>query len=320
MTAKSQLGIAEESVFGTYVAPTRFHEFMSSPIEYERERITSQAWRAGQRTVSAVRTKQGRVTGGGTVPMEVANKGFGLWFKHLFGAVATTTPGGGTLSRDHTFTLGDLVGKSLAVQVGVEDRGGTARPLSFLGCKVALGTFRCAVGGLLEFEPEIIIRDLDTAQTLGVATYPSGMELFSFVEGSITVGGVATAINQCEFTVDNALNTDDFAFGSPLRRAVPEPAIRPILGSVDADFVDLVAFNRFKNNTEAAIVLLFEGSTIEGALKYKVEITMPSCFTLGDTPKVEGVEEARQPLRFQAFAPAAGEPITLVYRTTDVAP
>jgi hypothetical protein len=319
MTAKSQLGVAEEVTFGTYVAPATFNEFLSESLEYERERIQSQAWRAGQRTASELRFKAGRITGGGAIPMEVANKGMSKWFKHLFGAVAITTPGGGTLSRDHSFTLGDLEGKSLSVQVGKEDRGGVARPFSYLGCKVTRGTFRCALGELLTFEPELIIRDLSTAQSLGVASYPSTLELFSFVEaGTVTIGGTATPVNEFELTVDNRLNPDDFAFGSALRRDVPEPALREVTGTFNADFTDFTAFNRFVNGTIATLVLKFTGSIIEGALNYEVEFTV-NIRTDGETPKVDGPDETRQPLRWMALAPAAGEPITMRLRTTDTA-
>lgn len=318
MTAKSQLGLAEEVTFGTYVAPATFNEFLSESLEYERERIQSQAWRAGQRTASELRFKAGRIGGGGSIPMEVANKGMSKWFKHLFGAVAITTPGGGTLSRDHTFTLGDVKGKSLAVQVGKEDRTGTVRPFSYLGCKITRGTFRCAVGELLTFEPELIIRDVDTAQTLGTASYPSTLELFSFVEaGTLTIGGTQTPVNAFELTVDNKLNTDDYAFGSGFRRDVPEPALRDVTGTMNADFTDLTAFNRFKNGTIATLILKFTGSIIEAALAYEVEFTL-NIRTDGETPKVDGPDETRQPLAFMALAPAAGEPITMRLRTTDV--
>jgi hypothetical protein len=314
MTAKSQLGVAEEVTFGTYVAPATFNEFLSESLEYEREWIESQAWRAGQRVLSQSRVKQGRVTGGGTLEFEVANKGMSKWWKNLFGAVGITTPGGGTLSRDHSFTLGDTYDKSLSVQVGKEDRTGTVRPFSYLGCRTTRGTFRCAVGELLTYSAEIAIRDVTTAQTLGTATYATGQELFSFVEGSVTIG-TATPVNQAEVTIDNRLNLDDFAFGSSLRRAVPEPALRDVTGTLNADFVDLDDFNRFKDGTIATLVLLFQGSIIEAALRFEVEFTV-NIRSDGDTPKVEGPEEARQPIRWKAVA-GAGEPITLRYRTTD---
>jgi hypothetical protein len=318
MTANSQLGVAEEVTFGTYVAPVTFNEFLSEGLEYEREWITSQGWRAGQRTYNANRRKQGRVTGGGPIAFELANKGMSKWLKHTFGAVAITTPGGGTLSRDHTFTLGDVDPLSLSVQVGKEDRSSTVRAFSYLGCKVASAGFHCAIGEFLTYTPELLIRDVTTAQTLGTATYPSAQELFTFVEGSLTIEGVATPVNEFDLTVDNMLNSEDFAFGSSLRRRGVAAAIRPITGSLNADFPDLVDFNLFKNGTVSTLVLLFQSPTIiEAALKYEVEFTVEVVFD-GDTPKVEGPDEVRQPLRYTGVVPTAGgEAISVRLRTTD---
>jgi hypothetical protein len=319
MTAKSQLGVAKEGTYGTYVAPTTFNEILSENIDYTRETLRSQGWRAGQQTYSQNRRKPGRVTGGGDISFEVANKGFGKWFENLFGAVAITTPGGGTLSRDQTFTLATPDALSLMIQKGVEDRPGIVDVFSFLGCKVTSGTFSCSIGGFLMFTPNIIIRDVDTAQTLGVASYPATQELFTFVEGALTIGGTVTPVKTFNLTVDRETDSDDFAFGSGLRRPGRANAIAKVTGDCDADFVDLVAFNRFKNATDATLVLLFQASIIEGALRYEVEITA-NVLSEGDTPKIEGPEESRMPIRFVAEVPTAGgEAITLKYRTTDTA-
>src|SRR6266545_3595256 len=137
MGVKSQIGVAEESTWGTYVAPTRYFELLSAELALTKETIESAAWRAGVPVVNASRRKKGATRSEGPLRMEIANKGFGLLFKHMLGAVTTTTPGGGTLTRDHTATFGDLFGKGLSVQQGADDRTATVRPFSFPGCKVA---------------------------------------------------------------------------------------------------------------------------------------------------------------------------------------
>lgn len=320
MTAKSQIGIAEESVFGTYVAPTRFHELLREGVVITRERIESQAWRSGQRVASAERTKPGRRQGGGPIELELPSKGAGLLLKHLFGSVATTTPGGGVNSRDHTFKLGDLEGLSLTYQAGREDRAGTVRAFSYTGCKVTRGTFRCALGEWLRVETELLPRDVTTAEALATASYPTGLEGFTFVEGSLTVEGNSVGVRSFDLTVDNRLNADDFAFGSALRRDVPEPALREVTGNFDLDFDSLDEWNLYANATVSTLVLLFEGSTIEGALKYGVQITAECVFN-GTDPTTDGPEESRLPMPFKIYDPeGATEPIELRYRTTDTSP
>jgi hypothetical protein len=319
VTAKSQLMLAEEATFGVYATPNRAFEFTGEGIDWSRERIESRAWRAGQRVISAARWKPGRISVGGSLDLEVANKGFGILFKHALGAIATSTPGGATSTRDHKATLGDLKGKSLTIQVGIEDRGGVVRPFSFLGCKITTWELRCAVGELLTMSLGILGRDLDTSQTLETPVYPSGQELFSFVEGSLTVGGSSVPVREFAISGDNRLPDDDYAFGSALRRDVPEPALRQITGTFNADFDGLTEFNRFKNGTEAQLLLRFEASVIEASYRYTVQITANVRYD-GEAPKVSGPEETRQPIAFAVTAPATGEPIEILYRTTDTSP
>jgi hypothetical protein len=168
------------------------------------------------------------------------------------------------------------------------------------------------------FTPELLIRDVATAESLGVATYPSAQELFTFVEGSLMVEGVATPINQWDCNIDNVINPDDFAFGSALRRRGVAGAIRPVTGTFNADFADLTLFNAFKNGTVSTLVLLFQSPTIiEGALKYEAEFTIEVVFD-GETPKVEGPDEVRQPMPWTAVVPVAGgEAVSFRLRTTD---
>ena len=315
MTAKSQLGAAQESAFGTYVAPTRYYEFTGEGMTWDQERIESRAWRAGTRVISSSRWKPGGISVAGNVDMEVANQGFGLWFNNAFGAGTITTPGTAT-ARLHTFTLGDLVGKSMSIQAGIEDRGGTALPFSFLGCKVQTFEFRCAVGELLTVSANVLGQDLATAQALGTASYPSNQELFSFIEGTLTIAGGTVNVREFAMLVDNRL-TDDFIFGSGQTREPTEPALRQVSGTFNADFVGLTEFNRFKNGTEAELNLIFDtGTVIEGALTYKAEITANVRYD-GETPSIDGPEAVNLPVAYTVTAPGAGEPVTLDYQTTD---
>jgi hypothetical protein len=311
-----QLGLVAESTYGTFVTPTRFLEFVSESVKLGRPRIEAAGLRPGRRVLKTGRWKAGRKEVGGSVEFEVASKGFGLVFLHMLGAVTITTPGGGTLTRDHTHTLGNLRGKSLTIQVGREDRSATVRPFSYLGCKIASWELGCSIDEILKLTLEILGQDESTAQSLAVASYASGDELFVFTEGALTVAAVSTPVREFALSGDNALAEDDYALGSALRREAVEPALREISGTLNADFTDLTAYNRFVNGTEATLELTFTGALIEGALNFQVKITANVRFD-GETPEVGGPEENRLPLPYKVIAPAAGEPITLLYRTTD---
>lgn len=312
-----QLGLVAESTFGTYVAPTRFLEFVSESIKLGRPRIEAAGLRPGRRVLRTGRWKAGRKEVGGSIELEVASKGFGLVFLHMLGAVAITTPGG-TLPRDHTHTLGNLRGKSLTIQVGRQDRAGVVQPFSYLGCKIASWEMACALDEVLKLTLEPMGRDESTAQSLASATYASGDEVFVFTEGSLTIAAVATPVREFSMAGDNALAEDDYALGSALRREAVEPALRMISGNLDADFTDLTAYNRFVNGTEGTLELTFTGGVIETSFNFQVKITANVRFD-GETPEVGGPEENRQPLLYKVIAPASGEPFTLLYRTSDTA-
>lgn len=322
MGTGAQLGISEETTFGTYVAPTRFFEFVEESVTLDIARIESQGWRANQRVLRTGRWRPGRKLVAGDVTLELQSKSMGLFFKHAFGAIATTTPGGGTLSRDHTATLGNLRGKSLTLQVGRDSRdvASTVRPFSYTGVKIRRWQLSCALNQLTLMKMSIVGQEESTAQALATASYATAIEVFSFVEGTLTVGGAATPIKSVMVDVDNALADNDHALGSQLMREPLEPAIRNILGDFDADFVDLTAYNRFVNGTEATLVLLFQGSIIETTLRFQTEVTANVRFD-GKTPVVSSPQEVRlSTMPFKVIAPTAGEPITAVYRTTDTAP
>lgn len=322
MGTGAQLGIIEEVTYGTFLAPTRFFEFVNESITLDIGRIESQGWRANQRVLRTGRWRSGRRLVAGDITLELQNKSMGLWFKHAFGTIATTTPGGGTLTRDHTATLGNLKGKSLTIQVGRDSRdaSSTVRPFSYTGCKVRRWEISCALNQLALLKLGIVGQDESTAQSLATASYATGIELFSFIEGSLTIAAVATPVKSAMIGVDNALPDDDYALGSALMREPLEPALRNATGDLDADFTDLTAYNRFINGTEATLDLLFVGSTIEGALKYQVDVAANVRFD-GKTPVVSNPQEIRlSSMPFKVIAPAAGEPITAVYRTTDTVP
>lgn len=316
MTAKSQLGVAAESTYGTYTAPTKFFPFRGEGLTWSRDRIESQTWEAGSRVVSSSRWKPGQINVAGTVELEAASKDFGIWFAQAFGAGTTTTPGTAT-ARLHTYTLGDLVGKSMTVQAGIEDRGGTVRPFSFTGCKVSQMTFNCAVGDLLTVSVDLVGQDVTTAQALGTASYASSPELFSFVEGTLTIEGGTVIAKALSLAINNQLSTDDYTFGSALMREAQEPALRQITGTLDCDFDDLTHWDRFYGGSEATLVALFQtSSVIEGSLKYQIELTANVRYD-GETPTISGPEAVRQPVAFAVTAPAAGTTIALGYQNTD---
>jgi len=316
----AQLGIAEESTYGTPVTVTRFYEYLSEGLALEIERIESQALRSGTRIQRSDRWSSGQKSVGGDVEMELANKSFGLLFKHMLGAVTSAQPdaGGNPTVWEHTFSPGDLP-TSLTVQVGRTDVGGTTRPFTYHGCRVASWKIEAAVGEIAKVSATLLGEDEDTVTALAPASYPSATALMTFVNGSLSLAGGAHDVKAFSLEADNGLADDRYFLGSQLRKQPLEADMREYTGELGTEFQDLTAYNRFVTGTEAALVLLFEGATISGAFKFATQITANVRFD-GETPTVGGAEIIEQPLQFKCLGNTSGTALTILYRTTDTTP
>lgn len=316
----AQIGYVAESTFGTYAAPTRFLDFNSEGIKRESEPIESSGLRASKRVLRSSRWALNHKGVAGDVEHEVTSKGFGLLFKHALGAVVIATPGGGTTSRTHTHTLADPYGLSLTVQVGRPDVSGTVQPFSYLGCKIAEWELSCEIDGILTWKHTLDGRTETTAETLATASYAASDELLVWTGCTVTVGGASFDATGFTLAGNNGLKTDRYYLnGSGLKKEQVAAEMVELSGELTGDFEGLTAYNRFVNGDEAEIVFTAEGSTIEGAIKYGVEVTLPACRFDGETPNVEGPDTLGQTLPFKVLDDGTNEPITLVYTTTDTA-
>jgi hypothetical protein len=316
----AQLGFAAESTVGTYATPDHFTEMLQESLKLQIERIESKAIRASNRVLRSDRWVANKKGVSGDVQFEVANKGFGLLFKHMLGAATVTTPTGATDTRLQTFTLDDMDGLSLTVQVGRPDTSGTVQPFSYLGCKVTSWELSNAVDGLLALTLSFDGMDEDTSQDLESVSYPTSQELLSFVGGSIKIADSAYDVTSFSVKGDNGLKTDRyFIRDSTLKREQLPAQMVELSGQIASEFGGTTAYERFTEGTMASIEALWQGSTIEGSFKYQVKVTLPKCRFDGETPNVGGPDILEQPLPFKALYDGTNEPITIEVQTTDTA-
>jgi hypothetical protein len=317
----AQLGIVDETPsYGTLTTVSRFYEFTDESVAQGIPRIESKGLRAGTRVLRSAQWVPGARMPGGDVTMEVANKSFGLWLKHMFGAVASSQPSVGTDPTvwDHTFTPGDLTGKSLTAQFGRPDQSATVRPFTYSGVKVAKWELSSKLDELVHLKLSLLAQDEATATALATASYPTAVSLLVFTQGTLSVAGSAIDVTEVTLTGDNKLNDSRKKLGSPVRKEPLEKELRDYLGDITAYFADLTVYNRFIAGTEAALVLNFVGAIISNALTFQLQITENVRFD-GETPKVGGPEEVMQPLKVKAVDAGSGA-ISVLYRTTDTTP
>ncbi len=307
--------------YGNYVAPTRFLEFDSEGLNLVQQYQASKSLRSGNVVQRADRQFTDRKGIAGDVSFDVVSKGFGLIFKHMMGTPVITTPSGGTLTRDHTYTIGDLWNKSLTVQVGRPDTGGTVQPFSYTGCKVTDWELSNAIDGFLSLKVTLDGKDETTAQTLGAASYAASAELLNFTGGQIQIAGGNVDVNKFTLKGKTGLETGRyFLRSSSLKKEPIRINMVDITGEVDLEFNSLTDYNRFVNATATNAVQMiatWTGSLIEGALNYQMKATLPAVRFDGDTPNITDGGLVKLQMKFTALYDGTNEPVTLVYRTTD---
>lgn len=330
----SQLGIADETVYGTIVTPTRFLEFNSEGIKLDRQQVESKGLRSSNRVLRSDRQAVNRKGAGGPVELEVPSNGFGLFMKHTFGAAALTTPAGGTLSRKIRSVLTDPTGLFFTTQVGRPDNAGTVQPFTYSGCKVASWEISCDVDGVLTIKLDVDARDEATATGLAAASFPATAELFYFTGAQVSLGGTYTfpasvdtvtsgvAVDVKKFSLkgDNKIKTDRYFLRSNSLKKEPLPNdFYDVNGSIDVEFSTLTDYTRYSSGTPFVLRAQFVGSLIEGAINRMVEIILPCVRCDGETPGVDGPDVLEHSLAFTMLNDGTNPPLIVNYFTTDVA-
>lgn len=303
---ESQWGFSPESTPGTRVAPATFLPYLSENVKHEIERMVSQGLRAGRRTRGVWRP--GRQTVKGGVTFELAPQGAVRLFKWAMGGLSSTGSGPFT----HTLTPNTLDDESMTWQFNKPDESGTNRVFDIYGAActdwsvgLKLGEFAMAT-----FNMEGMQAVYD--QTLATASYPSGWNPFAYTSGSLTIAGSAYEPEEITITGTNGLQTGRHRIKAttpqwPVRHR--EAAFRDYGGTLNGDFFDLAAYNRFVNGTEAALVV-----TLSDGASASLTITGNVRFD-GETPNVSGAAMLKQSLPFvftSGTSDAAAITLTLV--------
>jgi hypothetical protein len=314
----AQLGFAEESTYGTYVAPTRFLPFEKESIKTETGKIRTAGLGLGRfHRTNKVRTYV--KSAAGPVEFVVENKGFGLLFKHLLGSVASGNVGA---VYTHTFTpdANALSGKFITLQVGRPDIGGTSRPFSFLGGKVTSWELAAALDEAVKLTPEFDFKAVDTGQSLAAASYSATPYDFTFVDGALTYAGSSKFARSFKVKVENMLATDRRGLGNTKKEPLGN-GIATIEGELDCEWESLTEYGNWVNDTQAALVLTCTSpQIISGADAFKLIISIPKVELLGADTGVDGPDILKQPIQFKGLYDGSSQPITLTYITSDTAP
>lgn len=325
MAFLNQLGIAAESAVGTYLAPTRFIEILpGESLDVATTTINSSGLQPGRRYASGARRKKVRHDPRGTLSFEVPTAEFGVWLEHALGTVATVQPDatGAPSVYEHTFTPGSLDGLGLTIQKGVERADGTVIPFALIGSKIA--SWEISVGAdefaVASFTVEAM--DYDDTSALASASY-TNPDLFTFAEGTVEIDdGNVAIVKAASVTGQNSLDLDRRFLNAGQTKSEPkENGIRTGGGQIVAEFdTNATIWDRYKADTSAKLELIFVGSVIEGSYSEELHITLNDVRFGGELPKIVDQDVPDLTVPFEYLKPAAGDAISILYRSTDVTP
>ena len=314
----SQLGIATESTFNTPVTVTRFYEFTSENLTYNKKVAVGMGLRAGGQLPRSQRRVVTTTDSTGDITLDLPTRGLGLLLSHAMGSTpsATTTTTG---VYSYTFTLGDVYGSSFTAQVGVPQYGGTVTPKTIGGAKIQNFELGVAAGGIATGKFTVDAASLTTGVSLATASYSTISNLFHFAQGALTVNGTSVAnVKDFTVTVANTLKGDRYNLGSAGTKA--EQVIngfRKISGKLTAEFSDTTLLNAFLADSTTALVLTFTGATIANGAKETLSITIPAAKFNADTPNVPGAGVIDLSMTFEGYDDGSNQPLTIVYQTAD---
>lgn len=294
------VGLKAETVFGTYVAPDRFHE-PSGEVSWGKVKNVYQGGGVASGRMVQPGTRRVVVTkgAGGSLPMEVANTKMGVILQHIFGSTPTPTVQNTSTGYLQAHTLADNYGKSLCGQVGIPDRAGTVRPYSFLGGKITSAEFSCTVNEPLTVTLEMDYRDVTEAQAAVTPSYTTGQIPFHWGHLTAKLGtfgseASVSGVRGFTFRVERPMDLEGFYAGNAGLK--DQPVMNDFVvvsGSVDVDYVTKADFaDRFASDTATSMRMRFEdtATSLGGTptIYPLFELGASQVFFDEGTPKVSG--------------------------------
>ncbi len=335
----AQFGFKAETTWGTAVTVDKFAEFNSESLTNEPTFREPTGLRPGVKHKRANRVRISRRTITGDVSLEVATRGMGTLYKHMLGSGSGSTPTqiASTTAYQQIHTPGGFVGFGLTMQVGRPEPGGTVRPFTYAGCKIASWEFSLTDSEVPTLTLNVDGRSEATATALATASYTAGSTVYDFSQATLTLGGtVATASGLTEVTSGVAVSTivrefnisgetpmanERFGLGNAgLKAQQLENDTPTITGTLTAEFNKTEFYDVFTANTTFAMVMTLTGSAIGvSGENDTLQFLLPAVKIKAAAPTVEGPDVVPMNIDFEAYSDETNPVIQILVISADTA-
>lgn len=319
----SSFGLVPESIYGTYVAPTRWVEGVAR-LKKTKNIYQGGGMAAGRMMQPGSRRVVTWKAAGGQFDCAVQSVRMGHLLNGLMGGVVTPVQQGATTAYLQTHPMADPFGRFYTMQSGIPDLGGTVRPYSFLGCQIDSCEFSCDLGGSLMASLQVASRDVTEAQTLAAPSYPAANE-FHWAQATLKLGTFGAeaqvdAVRKMSLKIERSKHDGGPYMGNAgLRSQGVLDDWSKITGTVDADFLDKTVFaDKFASDGSTSMVWEFIGPQIGVSGFFETfRIKIPQIFFDTDTPTAESPDVVKTPYNFTAQFDGTNQP-SIEYMSADV--
>lgn len=313
----AQIGVATETTYGTYVAPTRFYPFENESIALTKNYVKSSGLRAGRLAQSQNLHRATTRTAAGDFSMEWFDQGMGILLNQLHGETITPVKieeKSKLLYKSiHKIGTTDPFGKSMTVQVGRPGVDGTVRPFSYLGCKVTEFKLAIDAGGLAMVTVSVDGMDEKTSESLASATYNATTLPYTFQQMVCNIGGAEAAfVRSVNIAVTIGQATDRFNMGNSGVKDTPiVNALLGVTANATLEFSGLTDHERFTKEEVKELVLVGTGREPEAGKgdNFLSKLTMAAAKQVSSSPTVNGPDIITQDVTFECLDNGTNPPL-----------
>jgi hypothetical protein len=320
----AQCMISTETTWGTYQAVVTGIPFTSESLRRNNAFIRTAGLRAGRLAQSADLHTATTHDASGGLSTDVLTKSFGKFFNLMHGNTVTPTQIAATTAYRQTHAIGatDPFNKSLTIQVGRPDVGGTVRPFNYLGAKLMSVTFNMERGGVLTSEWEFDCKDEDTSTALVTATYAASSLPFSFQSGSIELDDsvLTDCVRSASLGVEFPHDTERYCINSSALKSQPIlNGLIAVTADLEVEFASLTQHTAFVNSTRRKLELRNNQGDAGGSNPFACNFTLASTVATGEGTVVEGPDVLTSTWSFEGLDNGTDPVLSLEYVTQDTA-
>lgn len=320
------VGIAAESTYGTWAAPTRWIEPHSFKMQEQVHTIQGTGLASGRIVDPGPRRRVTYQDASGTMEYEFLNKGMALLVANIFGTSAMLQQIGTTaayqLGGASGFSLGAPDNQNyLSMQSLVPDTSGTIHQENFHGCKIKSAEFMIDLQSPLTVTLDIDAQQVTTSEAAGTPSYSPNTSDFTFTGMNFNVGALGSeaaidGVKKMTCKIERGLETNRIymgATGTPTKSEPITNAIVKITGTAD---VDLTAANKpvlwdlyHSQAAVPSIVMQFTGNAIGSSGSVDTFTINPTDVYIdsGGTPELDGPGIVTATLNWTALIDAAND-------------